>query len=1007
MNFWQMLPTDALWRGALSAIPVALLVAAVCRFLPCRHATRHTLWLLVLLWFVVAPFLPAPPLAGSLSFSESILIANTTDPIPEPATDSAVSPIATARERAAALDTTSKRTAIGSRRSAARHRAGGSEHQPAWLAHVDHPDGPPLPFSHSPVAPCEEQAALALTPIPSMTHWLIDQASHVDVASSAAMTVERSDTIRWLSEEPVPKADDWRPESTSVWSKRPEPLATEVSSAVASAVARDAPSPDRPEHDVAQAETDRSAASVKPVGGAPEKDAWALWVAGLRIVRDAVGMLPPVPAGFWLAGLAMFVLSKCIGLLRCRRLLRTGRRPTGETLRLVGEMADRLGLRGVPTVKMVDAPVTPMVWVGSESCLVLPSGLWAQLDSVGRKVVVCHELAHLKRRDHWIYWVQIVVTGLYWWNPVVHWVRTRLSAEAEYCCDAWVTWLMPTERRAYAETLIRTKQFVNTRPSPQLVGGVGILSGRARRFARRLTMVMTESTTPRHSLLGGMLAVTIMAAGWLVTPVFACPKGGKVATTVSSSSGCSKVNAEASATACARCKSGNGQRVECCKASGRGECKGCRGSARKGRTSEAKRTFERYVADKADGLAPIVMLTGTGEDDTRIARLERQLERLAEQLERLTDRLGDGHAKKKEKRARGKKREVRRQRESRTSREHSEHSEHSKHSKHGGHGEHAAHWEPREPRAPRSPREPRGVFVPRPGAAPQAFAAPFAGKRITKAYRLPEGKLKGLTALMVRSDVPIVVRSGDGALEVIATEAQHATFGGFVSLLEPTEEHVRAYRLSEGKLEALASLMARDDVPTWIEMEGDEITVHGDATVQAVFDAFVRMIGGDTSISFMAPSRDESEGAFLKEMRRAEHEALVAYQAAEQVARQQMRHAEQEARAVQKQVEQEARAAFREAKELVRKERKAKLKAKKKAKARKKKHHEPDQDAKADVAPTVHIAGVDVRQLIDAASSMIDGDEINELIKAAKLIGNTKDADGQKTQTESLLCSGG
>ena len=165
MDIWQMLPTDALWRGALSAIPVALLVAGVCRFLPCRHATRHTLWLLVLLWFLAAPFLPAPPLAGVLASSESTLIAKSSDAIPDPVTYLAVSPPTAARERTAVtLDKTSKRTAIGSRRSAARYRVGGSEHQPAWLAQVERPDGPPLPSSHSPVAPCDGQASSCQPP---------------------------------------------------------------------------------------------------------------------------------------------------------------------------------------------------------------------------------------------------------------------------------------------------------------------------------------------------------------------------------------------------------------------------------------------------------------------------------------------------------------------------------------------------------------------------------------------------------------------------------------------------------------------------------------------------------------------------------------------------------------------------------------------------------------------------------------------------------------------------
>ena len=56
---WASLATDMLWRNAVAVVPLALLVALACRFLPCRPATRHGLWLMVLLWLVLAPVIPS------------------------------------------------------------------------------------------------------------------------------------------------------------------------------------------------------------------------------------------------------------------------------------------------------------------------------------------------------------------------------------------------------------------------------------------------------------------------------------------------------------------------------------------------------------------------------------------------------------------------------------------------------------------------------------------------------------------------------------------------------------------------------------------------------------------------------------------------------------------------------------------------------------------------------------------------------------------------------------
>ena len=49
--------------------------------------------------------------------------------------------------------------------------------------------------------------------------------------------------------------------------------------------------------------------------------------------------------------------------------------------------------------------------------LVIPSGLWAQLDDEGRRAVIYHELAHLSRRDHWVCWIDLLVSIAYWWHP--------------------------------------------------------------------------------------------------------------------------------------------------------------------------------------------------------------------------------------------------------------------------------------------------------------------------------------------------------------------------------------------------------------------------------------------------------------------------------------------------------------------------------------------------------------------------------------------------------------
>jgi hypothetical protein len=183
MEFWAVLPTELLWRYALAVIPLALVVAVLTRLLPCRPATRHTLWLVVLIWLVAAPLLPRVPsrLADPLRISdwgfqaEAAPVASV-DPPSAPADSHAVprKPEAALLHRQAAIDADTPRDQSttcpmlsSSRGSVARSRrarleaptVGGGvpvarpgSGAPKMLAQATGSDGPPTLLRGDPIA---------------------------------------------------------------------------------------------------------------------------------------------------------------------------------------------------------------------------------------------------------------------------------------------------------------------------------------------------------------------------------------------------------------------------------------------------------------------------------------------------------------------------------------------------------------------------------------------------------------------------------------------------------------------------------------------------------------------------------------------------------------------------------------------------------------------------------------------------------------------------------------
>ncbi|HUS47564.1 MAG TPA: M56 family metallopeptidase, partial [Phycisphaerae bacterium] len=490
------------------------------------------------------------------------------------------------------------------------------------------------------------------------------------------------------------------------------------------------------------------------------------WLAGVMRVRDAIGRLPPVPPLVWACGVGLIGLLAALRTGLFFRRVRSALPAPASVTDEVRAACRAIGVRRMPDVFLLEQRVSPLIWrplLARRARLVLPTQLWSQLDKTSRRAVLFHELAHLRRRDHWVRWAELIVAAVYWWHPVVWWVRSRLHEEAELCCDAWVTWLMPRGRRAYAEALLATRQYTRRPGWAVPAVGIGMTTGRARRFARRLTMVMTESSVPRASVSGLALMLALAVAGWVATPAQSCPP----------KKGCAEAPPCASKTA---------EVAE--------------------KEAQAASTFEEYLVKKeveAGSEEPRLVFVSGGDDglEERLERLEAQMERLADQLDKLGQKLGA-------KQGRIPSLLV-------------------------------APPAPKMPKMPAMPKMEKGFFE----VGGPSKVAP--SEPTTRKYELSGDRLKALTALMVREDVPVLVRPLDDGIEVIGDCTVQAKFAAFVGLLDATEE-ARVYRLSEGKLKALTELMILSDVPVKVQPGDDGLTVLGTGAVHGIFEQFVWML---------------------------------------------------------------------------------------------------------------------------------------------------------------------
>ena len=124
-------------------------------------------------------------------------------------------------------------------------------------------------------------------------------------------------------------------------------------------------------------------------------------------------------------------------------------------------------------ISVMSAPgrLEPGVFGILRPVLLLPDGIADRLTPEQLKAVIAHELCHIRRRDNFTAAIHMVVETVFWFHPLVWWIRTRLVEERERACDEDV--LRQADPRVYAEGILNVCKFYLESPLVCLSGVTG------------------------------------------------------------------------------------------------------------------------------------------------------------------------------------------------------------------------------------------------------------------------------------------------------------------------------------------------------------------------------------------------------------------------------------------------------------------------------------------------------------------------------------------------------
>jgi beta-lactamase regulating signal transducer with metallopeptidase domain len=137
----------------------------------------------------------------------------------------------------------------------------------------------------------------------------------------------------------------------------------------------------------------------------------------------------------WLSGVAISLAILLIGLGRLRWLASGSRRVTeGRWNELAGEISHAYGIQRRFVLLQSDHPSLLVTWGVALPKVLLPAAA-SDWSSDRARVVLCHELAHIRRGDWMVQIAAELLRAFYWFNPLLWIVSRRLRLESEHACD--------------------------------------------------------------------------------------------------------------------------------------------------------------------------------------------------------------------------------------------------------------------------------------------------------------------------------------------------------------------------------------------------------------------------------------------------------------------------------------------------------------------------------------------------------------------------------------------
>ena len=208
----------------------------------------------------------------------------------------------------------------------------------------------------------------------------------------------------------------------------------------------------------------------------------------------------------WLLVIAIKSVQLFAGLYSIKRIRQTKISPAGAYWEnRVQQLSIQFGIYKIVAIVQSGLVNVPMVVGYFKPLILVPIGLLNNLSKEEVEAIICHELAHVKRRDYLVNILQSFMELLFFFNPAVSWISGLIREERESCCDDLAV-LNTNNKAGYISALISCEEFQMNKPAYAMA-----MSGDENQLVKRVKRMVSNDHPTLNKMEKSILAVSLLA----------------------------------------------------------------------------------------------------------------------------------------------------------------------------------------------------------------------------------------------------------------------------------------------------------------------------------------------------------------------------------------------------------------------------------------------------------------------------------------------------------------